>query len=145
MGLRFRETMSGFVSTPEGERQLSFSVEADTPALTPFGGWAPMSLTGTVTLEGVVEEAELQPGSYLEIGLPLDRHLRYQVTFDDEAGRRYRFYGKKTVRFWDLPRSITTLEGDLFRDGEELGPGTLRFSLLDLPSFLASWRPWSAR
>jgi hypothetical protein len=143
MGLHFKETMSGFVITPAGERQFAFTVNADSTALMNFGGWAPMTLTGTATLEGVVEDAEILSGSYLEIGVPLHRYLRYQVNFVDEQGSVYHYFGQKTARLLSLPKTMTTLEGRLFVDGEELGPGVLRFNLLDLPGFLASWRPWA--
>ncbi len=145
MGLHFKETMSGFVTTPEGERQFAFTVNADSAAWTNFGGWAPMTLTGTATLEGVVEDAEILSGSYLEIGVPLHRYLRYQVNFVDDLGSVYHYFGQKTVRYLSFPKTMTTLEGRLFQDGEELGPGTLHFSLLDLPGFLASMRPWATR
>ncbi len=144
MGLHFEETMSGVVTTPEGERQFSFSVSADTRALLAFGGWAPMNLTGKADLEGVVEGAEVLPGSYLEIGVPLHRYLRYQVSFEDEDAHVYRYFGEKTVRLLNIPKTMTTLVGRLFKDGEEVGPATLRFSLLDLPGFMASWRPWAS-
>ena len=75
LGLHFKETMSGHVTTPEGDREFSFSVNADSRSPFAFGGFAPMSLTGTARLEGVVEGAEVLPGSYLEIGIPL-RPLR---------------------------------------------------------------------
>lgn len=143
MGLHFDETMAGVVTTPEGDRSFSFTVSADSPALLAFGGWAPMTLTGKATLEGVVEGAEVLPGSYLEIGVPLHRYLRYQVNFADHEGHVYRYFGEKTVRWLNLPKTMTTLVGRLFKDGDEVGPGTLQFSLLDLPSFLTSWRPWS--
>jgi len=143
MGLHFEETMSGFVTAPERDRDFSFTVNADTTSLLAFGGWTPMTLTGTATLDGVVEGAEILPGSYLEIGVPLHRYLRYQVSFADAEGHVYRYFGQKTVRLLDLPGTMTTLEGRLFKDGSEVGPGTLRFNLGDLPAFLASCRPWS--
>ena len=43
----------------------------------------------------------------------------------------------------NIPKTMTTLEGHLFKDGAELGPATLTFDLKDLASFLATWRPWS--
>ncbi|MFH2006134.1 MAG: hypothetical protein ABI333_06075 [bacterium] len=143
MGLQFKETMAGRVTTAQGDQDFSFSAYADSKTLFAFGGWSPMNLTGTASLEGVVEGAPLLPGSYLEIGVPLHRYLRYQVSFEDGEGHVYRFFGQKTVRVLDLPKTMTTLEGRLFRDGDELGPATLWFSLLDLPRFLATWRPWS--
>ena len=142
MGLQFKETMSGTVRLPEGDTRFSFVVTARSDTVFAFGGWAPMDLTGTASLEGVVTDAPLLEGSSLEIGIPLHDYLRYQVTFEDGEGRRYRYFGQKTVRVWNLPKTMTTLHGHLFRDGSELGPATLRFDLKDLPSFLSTWRPW---
>jgi hypothetical protein len=144
MGLHFQETMAGTVRMPEGERSFQFTANADSDSIFALGGWAPMRLTGTATLEGVVTDAPLQEGSSLEIGIPLHDYLRYQVTFEDAEGRRYRFFGQKTVRLRNLPQTMTTLHGHLFRDGAELGPATLTFDLKDLPSFLTTWRPWAA-
>jgi hypothetical protein len=143
MGLHFEETMAGTVRLPEGERRFSFSASADSDRALAFGGRAPLRLTGTATLEGVVTDAPLQEGSSLDIGIPLHDYLRYQVTFEDAEGRRYRFFGQKTVRMLKLPKTMTTLHGHLFRDGAELGPATLTFDLKDLPRFLSSWRPWT--
>ncbi len=144
MGLHFIETMAGTVRMPEGDRRFAFTASADSPTVFAFGGWTPMTLSGTATLEGVVDDAPMLEGSSLEIGIPLHDYLRYQVTFEDGEGRRYRFFGQKTVSVWNLPKTMTTLHGHLFRDGSELGPATLRFDLKDLASFLATWRPWPA-
>ncbi len=143
MGLHFEETMSGTVRLPEGERRFSFSASADSDTAFAFGGRAPMRLSGTATLEGVVTDAPLLEGSSLDIGIPLHDYLRYQVTFEDAEGRRYRFFGQKTVRLLRLPQTMTTLHGQLFRDGAELGPATLTFDFEDLPRFLSTWRPWA--
>ena len=145
MGLHFKETMAGTVRLPEGKKRFEFTVHANSDTVFAFGGWAPMDLTGTVTLEGVVTDAPVLEGSSLEIGIPLHDYLRYQVTFEDADGRRYRFFGQKTVRLLRLPKTMTTLHGHLFRDGTELGPATLLFDMKDLAPFLATWRPWRIR
>ena len=139
MPLRFEETMSGEVMTPDGERYFEFTVRAASGSLLALVGWAPLALEGTATLEGAAERAPLLRGSLLEIGLPLHRFLRYQVHFRSPEGDVYRFFGQKTVSLLRLPGSMTTLRGQLFKDGAELGPATLRFKLRDLPRFLGSF------
>ena len=139
MRLHFDETMTGTVSTPDGARHFEFTGRADAPSPLAMVGWVPFKLEGTASLEGAAENAPLLPGSVLEIGLPLHRHLRYQVHFRDRAGNLYRFFGQKTVYLLALPRTMTTLEGTVFRNGAELGPATLRFDLKELPKFLLSF------
>jgi hypothetical protein len=139
MRLHFDETMAGTVSTPDGRRRFAFTGRADAASPLAMVGWAPFRLEGTASLEGAVQDAPLLPGSLLEIGLPLHRHLRYQVHFRDGAGNLYRFFGQKTVYLRALPRTMTTLDGTLFRNGAELGPATLRFDLKELPKFLLSF------
>lgn len=139
MRLHFDETMAGTVRTPGGERRFAFTGRADAASPLAMVGWAPFRLEGTASLQGAVEDAPLLPGSQLEIGLPLHRHLRYQVHFRDGEGNQYRFFGQKTVYLLQLPRTMTTLEGTVFRNGAELGPATLRFDLKELPKLLRSF------
>jgi hypothetical protein len=139
MRLHFDETMAGTVTTPGGPRRFEFTGRAAAGSPLAMLGWGSLTLTGTATLQGAVEDAPLLPGSNLEIGLPLHRHLRYQVHFRDGHGNQYRFFGQKTVYLLKLPRTMTTLEGTLFKNGAELGPATLRFDLKALPKFLASF------
>ena len=138
MRLHFDETMAGTVTTPDGERRFKFTGRADASPLAMLG-WGKFQLEGTASLEGAVLDAQLLPGSVLEIGLPLHRHLRYQVHFRDPAGNLYRFFGQKTVFLLALPRTMTTLLGTVFKNGAELGPATLRFDLKELPKFLLSF------
>lgn len=142
MGLHFQETMTGKLETLAGVKQFSFTVSADSPTFLALGGWAPLKLTGRATLEGVVADTALLPGSTLEIGIPFHRYLRYTVFFADQDGHIYRFFGQKTVMLRNIPRTMTTLEGHLFMDGAKMGPAVLRFPLRDLGRFLASFRPW---
>ena len=144
MGLHFEETMAGVVTTPHSDRHFSFTINADSPTVFSLGGWAPLKLTGTANLESVVEDAALLPGSTLEIGIPFHRYLKYTVFFRDPEGRTYRFFGQKTVLLRNLAKTMTTLTGRLFKDGEEVGPAVLTFKLGDLGKFLASFRPWQS-
>lgn len=139
MRLCFDETMAGTVTTPVGERRFEFSAKAGAGSPLAMLGWGKLELEGTASLEGVVEDTPLLPGSNLEIGLPLHRYLRYQVHFRDRGGNLYRFFGQKTVFLLALPRTMTTLEGTLYKNGAELGPATLRFDLKELPKFLLSF------
>lgn len=142
MPLQFDETMAGTVSSPEGPKAFSFRIRASSNARGVFGGVEQMALTGTASLEGVVDGAPILEGSSLEIGIPFHNYLRYQVAFEGPDGARYRFVGQKTVRLLRVVRTMTTLHGQLFRDGMEVGAGTLRFDLKTLPWFLSTWRFW---
>ena len=139
MRLRFNETMAGTVTTPDGERRFKFTATAGACSPLAMLGWGKLDLQGTASLEGTVLDAPLLPGSVLEIGLPLHRYLRYQTHFRDPSGNLYRFFGQKTVFLLALPRTMTTLQGTLFKNGAELGPATLRFDLKELPRFLLSF------
>ena len=139
MRLHFDETMAGTVTTAGGPRRFSFTGRASSRSPSALVGWAPFKLEGTASLEGTVENAAILCGSQLEVGLPLHRYLRYQVHFRDGAGNLYRFFGQKTVYLLRFPRTMTTLAGILFRNGAEVGPATLRFSLKELPQFLRSF------
>jgi hypothetical protein len=140
MSLRFQETMAGAVTTATGARALRFTAVAASSSALALLGWQPLSLAGTATLAGIVEDAPLLPGSQLEIGPPLHRSLRYQVHFRDATGNVYRFFGQKTLALLHLARTMTTLEGTVYKNGDEYGPATLRFKLGDLPRFLGSFR-----
>lgn len=140
MPLHFRETMSGRVLTAEGPRRFSFTVDVSGPSF--WGAWGrdTLELSGRAHLEGVVADAPLLPGSYLQIRLPFRRELVYAVAFRDAEGCTYRFFGVKDISYLLLPLTLRKLEGTLYRDGHPLGPGTLYFNYASLPGFLASWR-----
>ncbi|MCD6498040.1 MAG: hypothetical protein J7M25_07020 [Deltaproteobacteria bacterium] len=140
MALHFDETMIGTVEAPQGTKAFSFIISADSPSLSALGGWGAMTLTGVATIEGIVQDAPLLAGSSLEIGLPFHRYLKYQLAFRDNSGETWRFFGQKTPTFQHPFRSMTTLRGELFRNGRRLGAATVHFRFLDLPRFLASWR-----
>lgn len=140
MGIHFDETMAGQVTTADGPRDFSFTVSVEGTSF--WGAWGRdfLRLTGAATLQGVVEGASLQAGSYLRIGLPFRRNLVYQLSFADERGHSYRFFGTKKIRYLIFPLTIRKLVGTLYKDGEPLGDATLFFSFRTLPSFLGSMR-----
>ncbi len=94
-------------------------------------------LTGRVTMEGVVTDSPFE--GTLRIDPLLGRELVYDFTFRD-AGGLLRFLGRKSVRFLDPISSMTTLVGRVEKDGILLADVDSRFNLLELPSFLLSWR-----
>jgi len=94
-------------------------------------------IQGQVTMEGVAEAAALE--GTLRIDPLISRELVYDFTFQ-AGGARYRFLGKKTVRFLDPVASMTTLVGRVERDGIAFADVDSRFNLVELPAFLGSWR-----
>lgn len=93
-------------------------------------------LTGRVTMEGVVEDVPIE-GS-LMIDPLFGKELVYDFTFT-KGKSRFRFLGRKSVRFTDPVTSMTTLTGKLERDGVTMGDVDSRFNLLELPGFLWSF------
>ncbi len=140
MKLRFRETMSGWVQGPDGRKDFSFTVEALADRIRVVAGWGAMTLRGRADLEGVIKGAKILPGASLWVGLPFHRSLTYHLSFRDQEGSLWRFFGAKQVCVEHPLRSMTTLEGRLFCNGVEYGKTTLRFPLHSLPAFLLSWR-----
>ena len=145
MGFHFRETMSGELTlddAPYGSPPLAirFHVTARSGPLRRYLEGEPLTLEGRVSVDGIAEERPLQ--GHLEIGLPLRRQLVYNFEFLGDDGTRYRFHGQKNVSYLRFSRSMTTLYGSLYRGDARVGRALVRFDLRDLPSFLASWRPY---
>lgn len=132
--LRFAETMVGQMAADGRIVPFEFEVECCAPEV-----GAPLRLSGEVRFGD--RRAPVDPGiSRLEVGPPLRDYIRYTLGWTDAEGRRWRFFGQKTVRVLRLVTTMTTLTGTVFRDGEEVGAARLRFPLRTLPRFLASWR-----
>lgn len=128
MTIQFKETMTGEATLDGRQRALALELEAKGDSVFALGGWGPLELEGTVKLESVTDEAEVLEGSMLHIGLPFHRTVDYQVYFRDTGGAVYRFIGGSTVDLLDLPRSLMTVTGPLFRDGREIGRAALTVS-----------------
>lgn len=135
----FRENMYGHYREvkPTGRcGRFDFSCRAEACVAT-FLKDRTTSLVGRVTMEGFVTDAPFE--GTLRIDPILGRELVYDFTFRDGEGL-LRFLGKKSVRFLDPVSSMTTLVGRIEKDGILLADVDSRFNLLELPSFLLSWR-----
>lgn len=138
MGLKFHETMSGSM-TLNGQT-LAFSFTVDALFKRWFLGGQKGQLQGVLSLEGVAQNAPLKMG-ILDIGWPYSRLLRYDLSWAGDDGEDYQFMGQKVFRFLRPVYSMTTLDGQVLKQGQDLGPAQLKFRLLDLPRFLFSFRP----
>jgi nucleoside-diphosphate-sugar epimerase len=147
VGVRFAETMAGHwqpradVHGAGGaERMFRFSVTAEA------GDLRRLLADGTVRLDGILDAGGLAMSRPCRGTLVMDpfgspRTLRYDVAFDGDDGKRYRFAGHKTLELMHPLRSMTTLPGAVLdAAGEEVGRCLLRFDLAgDLVSFLGSF------
>ncbi len=128
---RFREVK------PAGQSgRFDFSCRAEA-CLAAFLKDRTTRISGRVTMDGFATDAPLE--GTLRIDPIFGRELVYDFTFHDNGGL-LRFLGKKSVRFLDPISSMTTLLGRIERDGIVLADVESRFNLLELPSFLLSWR-----
>jgi hypothetical protein len=139
-GFRFDETMAGTI-TLAGEtepRRILFCVHAEAARGVEYLRDGRTQLSGVISIERLTEAAPLTGALWI---LPLQRVIRYEISFADAEGRALRFVGQKDVRLLDLRRTMTVLPGRLLDENQrELGRGEVRFSLAELPSFLNSFR-----
>ncbi|CAN5204109.1 hypothetical protein BH09MYX1_BH09MYX1_38280 [soil metagenome] len=135
MKLLFDEEMPGV--TADGRRfNLRLQVEAQKVRSLLLA--REMRLTGEADLERVVTGAKLE--GTLVVGLPWQRRMRYAIAFHDAAGARYRFVGRKTVRYLTPRESLTTLTGEITKDGDHLTDAVVAFQWAALPAFFRSFR-----
>ena len=135
MKLRFKEAMWG--KTEDG-RRFGFALTAEAPTLGAVALSERLSIEGEASLEGAAEASPLS--GTLRIGLPWRRVLEYDFSFRGADGATYRYSGQKRVRLLRFLRTMTTLVGTLYRDGEALGGATATFALRDLPALVRSVR-----
>jgi choline dehydrogenase-like flavoprotein len=145
MGWTFFESMRGEVRATDGAWvHVDLALRCASRRMRAMVGGAPLELLGTATASPWAEGAACW--GTLTVN-PIAGVLRYEVAFDDDAGRRLTVTGQKDVR---LRRGV---EGYLHlpvvvREGvTEIARGALRFEIDDLPAFLASFRldaPFSA-
>lgn len=133
--LRFDEEMSGV--TADG-RKLVLRLHVEAKKVRRMLLAQTMDLRGEVDLERVCKGAALE--GTLIVGKPWHRIMRYELAFHGDDGARYRFVGKKNVRYLSPRESLTTLAGEITRDGEEYTTATVTFRWSDLPEFLRSFR-----
>lgn len=139
-GFGFEETMAGTLTLLEDSqpRRILFCLHAEAPRGAEYLRDGRTQVSGVISIESMTEATPMKGSLWI---LPLQRVIRYDLSFADSEGKPLRFVGQKDVRLTDLRRTMTVLPGRLL-DGEEheLGRGEVRFSLSDLPSFLSSFR-----
>jgi hypothetical protein len=138
MPIGFVETMRGTLRDASGvERPVDFHVRA-------AGGAG-----GRFELSGVVHAApwadETVAHGALVVSL-MPASIAYDVRFRSSDGRALRLHGAKSPSLLAPVKSMTALRVTLSDDANlPLAEGTMRFDLMDLPGFLASWLPWPSK
>lgn len=134
MPIAFVETMRGTLTDAQGARRdVDFHVRA-------AGGVAGhFELSGVVHATPWVDET-VASGTLVISALPPS--IAYDVRFRAADGRTLRLHGAKHPSLLRPVTSMTVLDVTLSDDaGLALAQGTLRFDLMELPGFLASWLP----
>jgi hypothetical protein len=134
MPIAFVETMRGTLRDANGvERRVHFHVRAS------GGAGGHFALSGVVHAGPWVDET-VASGT-LDISL-VPPTIAYDVRFRAADGRALRLHGAKKPSLFHPVTSMTVLHVTLSDEaGLTLGQGVLRFDLMDLPGFLASWLP----
>lgn len=144
-GFQFDETMAGNLSfsdgdLPSGERRMVLHLQARAPSLASYLQDGHTVLSGTASIDGLVESAPLTGTLWI---LPHQRIVRYDLHFSMGA-RRLRLFGQKDVRLLDFRRTMSTLPATLEDEhGAQVGYATLLFDWAELPMFLRSFRKTS--
>lgn len=129
MKVGFHETMYGVAQDAMGgQGKFDFTVTATAPLkefANPRGEkFMLTSLTGTVSLQGLVEGHPISEGS-LELDFFKDHQLKYRFSFEHEeegVALRFRYSGEKNISLVRPVHSMTTLYGKLEMDGEQVVP-----------------------
>ena len=163
VGLRFSETMSGFLAEgvedfEEGEKRgqeqgntLSFDVTIEIESVSDFiklsGQEAKMS--GTVSYKALGDRLPIQEGIFSLFkpdAATGKRQMAYSFWFTGNDGNDYLLHGYKVIHddpgidvLEDMTRLFTRLYRGRRKDGTLAGSGVLYFNMLDLPSMLSSF------
>jgi uncharacterized protein (DUF362 family) len=163
VGLRFSETMSGYVAEgvegfAEGEKRgqeqdsrLSFDVTIEVESISDFvklsGQEAKMS--GRVSYKPLGEGLAIQEGVFTLFkpeAASGTRQMTYSFWFTGKDGTDYSLYGYKVIHddpgmdaLEDMTKLFTRLSRGRQKGGTLVGAGVLRFKMLDLPSMLSSF------
>ncbi|MFO0722650.1 MAG: hypothetical protein U1E65_02625 [Myxococcota bacterium] len=130
--MMFVETMRGWISTPEAaSTPISFQVRA----VQAEGGLFKISGLIAAPPFAALTEAE----GTLRIA-PFLRSIRYELCFKADDGRALTLIAEKTPSIFSPVRGMTWMPASIRGpEGALLASGEMVFSLLDLPSFLASF------
>lgn len=163
VGLRFMETMSGYLSEGEedfheGERKgreqgntLSFDVKIEIECVADFiklsGQKA--NISGTVSYKPVGQKLPINQGVFtLFRPDPASgtRQMTYSFGFTGQDGTDYSLFGFKVIHddpgidiFDDMTKLFTKVYRGRPTDGTQIGSGVLVFKMLDFPSMLATF------
>jgi len=138
MPIAFVETMRGTLRDERGvESRVDFHVRASGGARGHF------ELSGVVHAGPWTEETTAH-GTLVISALPAS--IAYDVRFRADDGRALRLHGAKRPSLLAPVRSMTVLDVALSDEASRaLAHGTMRFDLMELPAFLASWLPLPTR
>jgi hypothetical protein len=140
-GFSFQETMRGTwhpIGQPQKNRPIQFDCVAAAQSIRGYLKDGFMTLTGHIRVEGIAGHAPCK-GS-LEVLLPVQRLLKYDIGFVGDDGEPYRFVGEKHVLYRDLLETMTHLSGQLLDPtGQPIGNAGLTFDLRDLPAMIFSY------
>jgi uncharacterized protein (DUF362 family) len=163
VGLRFSETMSGYLADgvegfEEGEKKgqeqgnsLSFDVTIEIEGVSDFvklsGQEAKM--TGTVSYKPLGQGLPIKEGLFTLFkpdAASGKRRMTYSFGFTGKDGADYSLYGYKVIHddpgidvLDDMTKLFTRLYRGRRKGGTPAGSGILYFKLLDLPSMLSSF------
>ncbi len=142
VGFRFEETMAGtwHRAGNGGPRPFRFTVTATAPSSRQFARDGLLRLAGRIDAEGLATARPCR--GTLDISWVRRRELAYDLSFEGDDGRPYRFSGRKDVRLLRLRESMTTLPGRIVAadTGAEIGTALVRFDLRrDLLPFVGSF------
>ncbi|GMU60209.1 MAG: hypothetical protein AMXMBFR34_19720 [Myxococcaceae bacterium] len=134
MPIAFVETMRGTLKDGAGAaRPVDFHVRAS------GGSGGHFELSGVVHAAPWAEET-VATGTLVISALPAS--IAYDVCFRARDGKTLRLHGAKRPSLFAPVKSMTVLGVTLSDEaGLALAEGTMRFDLMDLPGFLASWLP----
>ena len=136
MPIAFVETMRGFVTPMSGP-----SVAVDFNVRASGGAGGRFTLTGVVHAGPWIDEATCEGTLHISLG-----SLAYDVRFRGKDGRALRLHGAKTPSLFSPIKGMTVLPIALSDDtGAVLAQGEMKFDLMELPGFLASWLPRPSR
>ncbi len=142
MGMSFFETMRGELRDRWGRTHpMDFEVRI---AAEPIG---PLLATGSARLSGVAHAPPWADRAPLDGTFTLQpftkRKMTYTFRFHDAEGNPLDFHGEKHLRLGSLATTMTTLYGELRREGELLAKGVLHFDLHDAAHLASSLWPSS--
>lgn len=142
MQIQFTETMKGtyhLKEKPEQERTLFFDVIARIPRVRRFLKDFTADIDGEVTMAGIAERKPFH--GTLEIALLTRRQLVYRFEFTGNDGEEYYLEGiKVNISPLTATKTMTTLYTKVYRKGEEIAEGILRFDLRELGDLISSIR-----